>query len=645
MTEHVAVFIDFENIAISAEDMYGQCELAPIMQTAESWGRCIIKRAYGDWTHFARYAPQLIEHAIEPIQLFRYGAQRRKNAADIQMVVDAVETAFTHPDIEIFVLVTGDSDFSAVARRLRGYGKQVVGIGLRQATSDVLVKSCDRFILYDNLIEPETRTVTFGLERGRQLLLDTMRRLSKQSETGAVLATRLKQAMLYQDPTFNELTLGFQQFRDFLKAQADLVELSTRGPQGTELVVTLKATAAEETAADESLQYRLALDAEGLRLLDPHTRTEILTDLFHLLSKHPGKHTLDDVVLELKSQYDATNILRSREEVREAAKLLKYADVLEPKPLSWELDALTLKPDLTSQAFVDQCESTYIAVLLQKNLTIRSDVVARLLFGTADQRGRVEQLRRVALENLPEGVQALREAVGWEWPPAWKESAELRIVLRDLESCALEEEPSISRAEELNNRALLIRTSDFAAARSLFLQAARMVYELLRRGQPGASFTNLEWYLASYCAATAGANFFKYDYSAAAEYYRAFFALVRDTDPVWERVKRLVPPMLSFYFTIAANENNEMLEVSPGRTSPARVASIVHKHPNPYVRKRWMQLAKELARINPTLVRMIVNRLETMETVEEELAARETRTALAALLEDRVGKGGPEAPG
>jgi uncharacterized protein (TIGR00288 family) len=628
----VALFIDFENVAISAEGAFGQCNLRVIVEAAQEWGRCVIKRAYGDWTRYGRYSQDLLEHSIEAIQMFRYGGQRGKNAADIQMVTDILETVFIHPAIGVFVLATGDSDFSAAARKLREYGKLVIGIGLRQATSEVLVNACDHFVLYDNLIEPETRTLAHGMERGRQLLLDAMHRLAQRSPMGEVLATQLKGAMLEQDPTFSELALGFSQFKGFLKSQSDLLEMTARGDRGTELVVTLKSSAREEPLRDETLQYRQALIADGLHLLDPHTRTEILRDLFDLLRERPGQLTLDRAIRHLKARYDAANILRSRDEVQEAAKLIKRADVLEPHLQSWELDRLTLKQGLQLQAFVDRCESAYIASLLQQNLPVDSDLLALLMFGTVDQHARVERLADLARDILPQDRISLRAAAEWEWPRSLSVGSELQVALQDLESCVLDEEPAVGRAAELNNEGLRIRTTDFEQARGHFLRAASMMYDLLRRGAPGASLMNLEWYLASYCAATAGASFFRYEYALALQYYLAFFTLARETEPVWDRVHKLVLPMISFYLTIAASENGELLEVSPGRTHPARIAVLLNRHRNPRVQERWAELVKRMARVNPTVLRMVVQTLEVLETEEAIPGARETRNTLVDLL-------------
>jgi hypothetical protein len=599
---------------ISAEEAYGQCDLALILGAAERWGRCILKRAYGDWTRFEKYKQELLTHSVDLVQLFHYGWQQSKNAADIQMVVDALETALTHPDIETFVLVSGDSDFSAVARKLRAYGKQVVGMGLRRATSEVLVAACDQFVLYDNLVEPVGRTTVHGRERARQLLIDAIRRLAAQGKDGPVLGARLKQQMMALDPAFSELTLGFNQFREFLEAEEDLIEIRVR--ERGDLLVTLKASA-EALSQDQTAPYRAALDAANLRVLDSHVRTEILQDLHELLSAHPGEYTLDEAVSQLKAQYDMTNVLRTRGEVKEALNLLKFVDVVDPPPQSWNLDPLTLATGMDAQDMVDRCESAYISVLLQENLDIEPDVVALLLFGTMDQRVRVEQLAGIAREQIPEEERAAAVKEGWQWPASLRELPELQVVFHDLAACEFDEPATLERAHELNDQALRIRTTNFDQARGIFLTAAKMMQKLLQDGEPGATLTDLKWYLASYCAASAGAQFFRYNYPLAIRYYLAFFAWAKESDPVWDNIRNLVPPVLSFYFAIAANQNGKRVDVQLGRTHPARVALLLYHHPEPRVVRQWEGMARELARVNPTPVRMIIERLKAIQATGE----------------------------
>jgi uncharacterized LabA/DUF88 family protein len=630
MPDQVAVFIDFENIVISAEEAYGRCDLHLVMKAAERWGRCILRRAYGDWTRFEQYRHDLTALSLELIQLFHYGAQLRKNAADIQMVVDALETAFTHPDIQVFVLVTGDSDFSAVARKLRVYGKQVVGIGLRRATSEVLFKACDHFILYDNLVEPDARTRTYTLERARHLLLDSLHRFSPRAQSAGVLAATLKQAMLALDPTFDEVTLGFDQFKEFLEDQSDLVELSMR--QGTDMLVRLLPSAPQEPLMEQMALYRSALSTAGLRLLDPNTRTEILRDLFELLQEHPGHFTLDQAALQLKARYDANNVLRSRDEVEETVKLLRYAGALEPQPSSWELDPLTLSPGMALQELLDRCESAYIVVLLQRNLIVEPDLVAQLLFGTNDRRARVEHLTRLAREQMSQQGEASALAAGLAWPACLQQIPELDIVQRDLAHEDLDESATLERAQELAVEGMRVRATDFERAGASLLKASRMMCALLYREEPGASISDLKYYLAMYCASAAGAHFYRYAYPEAAEYYLAFFAMARETDPVWEKVRGLVQPMLSYYFTIAANRHGHVLEVQPAHTIPARILIALHTNPDPRLDEEWQEAARLLVSANPTPLRTVLQQLDVLARMDEEIPGlHEVRQILAAL--------------
>jgi tetratricopeptide (TPR) repeat protein len=540
-----------------------------------------------------------------------------------------METALTRPAIGTFVLVTGDSDFSAVARKLRSYGKYVVGIGLRDATSEVLVRSCDEFILYDKLVEIDEVINNQNLEHARKLLVAAMRLLTAEYPGDVIPAAEIKQQLLRLAPDFDEKILGHSKFSSFLRSQRDLVTISEleTGPAAS-LIPALK-----RGQLDHALSYQTALNTAGFRLVKAQVRQEILHDLYQLLSEQPLTFTLDEAVLQLKAQYDEGNILRSRDDIYETAKLVKQANVIDPEPESWELDTLSIRSGLTPQSFVDRCESVYVAVLLGKHLPIDDDSLSSLLFGTVDHRDRIRML--VAIAEQAEGHAVAQEPVtaNWPWPVRLTRIPELQFVLEDISSWQLHEEPSLEKSQEYNNQGLQIRTTDFESARLNFLQAAKMLSELVKRREPGASQMDLEWYVASYCATAAGAHFSRREYAEAYRHYLAFFALVKESEPVWDRVRRLVPPMLSFFFTIAPNESHALLKVSPGRTHPARLAVLLYNHEQKAVRERWTEMARELARVNPALVRGLIQRIQFLEDDETVPGAHETRLALARMLD------------
>ena len=606
----VALFMDFENLAISAEESFGRLKTEVFIETSEQFGRCITKRAYGDWTRFSRYSQDLLQHAIEAIQLFHYGGPNDKNAADIQMVADILEMLFTHPEIDVFILATGDSDFSAVARKLRSYGKRVIGIGLRQATSEVLVNACDRFFIYDAIVEPTTRTQSYSLEQARQLLLNAMLEMTRQTGNKQILAAALKHVMLQKDPTFGEVKLGFSQFRDFLLDQKDMVEVGNRENQ---VVVSMNPTITEKVSHDPSLEYRKALDREGLLLLDPYTRTDVLKDLFTLLRDNPQRYTLQTAGAHLKARYDSTNILRSRDEVQEAIRLVKYADVIAPSPQSWELDPLVLSSALDQQAFIDHCESVYVAAFVTRNLPINADLISKLLFGTADKQPRITQLINLA-KSKGVGRAAPKRAQSWQLPARISKKPSLTPVWQDLEEFQLDGEATLERALQDSEDGMRIRSSDFEQAKRFHLEAAKIIYLLLQNESPGASLVDLEWQLSSYCAAAAGAAFFRHNYPVAIDYYLAFFSIAIETEPVWEKLDRLVLPMLSFYFTIAANQEQVMLDVSPGHKHPAYIVVSILNSAKSQVQQHGTELARKLAEVNPALLRKVIERLDTIAT-------------------------------
>ncbi len=627
--EQVALYIDFENIAISSEEAYGRCDIERIVRVADSYGRCTIKHAYGDWTRFSRYRQELLEQAIDLTQLFRYGNYTKKNSADIVMAVDVIEAALTNPSLTTFVLVTGDSDFTAVARKLRGYGRRVVGIGLQDATSDLLVRSCDDFVIYDGLMERDERSSTFQLNEARQFVLSALQSLLRGNTSGRVPLAELAAEIAAKHPEMDISKLGFTSLGRLLEAQKEVIFVSQ---PGEEPLVALRSTYIARSEIDQTLQYRTALSTAGYGLVDRETRQDVLQSLYSLLSNEADTHTLDGAIRRLKEQYDGANLLRSRDDIQEVAQRIKQASVLASQPESWELDTLTLLPELSQSDFVRRCESVYVAALVQRNLEIDEEAVALLLYGRADALEEVKALRELAISAQTEMHGAAPLANGHKLPRHLAENQDARIALQDLVHWRLEEKPSLEEAARLNNDGLEIRTADFEQARVHFLKAAKMMYLLLLDKQPGASLMDMEWYLASYCAATAGAHFARHNYQRAILYYQAFFAIVKETEPVWDRVRKLVPPMLSFYFTIASNEFNDMLKVPPGRTHPARLCVLLNKHRSPQIRRRWLELTQEIVRINPALLRGIIQQLAFLEDEEQLPGSLETRTLLTRLL-------------
>ena len=215
---NMAVFIDFEN--------FGQQESFDsklLLDTLKEKGRLIVKRAYADWGQFAKYKRQLLENSVELIELPTYGG-RGKNAADIKLVVDALETAITKPHIDSFVVVSGDSDYTPLISKLREYDKRVIVIGHKGKISGLLMGCCDELIYHASLTG-EKMVAESDIQAAYKLLVRVLNNL--ENEGLASHSSQVKKYMKQLDASFNEANYGFPRFRLFLEqaAQAGIVTL------------------------------------------------------------------------------------------------------------------------------------------------------------------------------------------------------------------------------------------------------------------------------------------------------------------------------------------------------------------------------------------------------------------------------------
>ena len=159
-TNHlIALFVDFENLALGVRDMKGgDFKVGLILKRLLEKGRIVFKRAYCDWSHYRSAVREFHAQGIEMVDIPQ-GAISGKNSADIRMVVDALDLCYAKQHIDTFVLLSGDSDFSPLVSKLKENDKRVIGCGVKNSTSDLLVANCDEFIYYDDLIRPRRKTV------------------------------------------------------------------------------------------------------------------------------------------------------------------------------------------------------------------------------------------------------------------------------------------------------------------------------------------------------------------------------------------------------------------------------------------------------------------------------------------------------
>jgi uncharacterized protein (TIGR00288 family) len=217
----IAVYIDLENIAIGVrEAKFKSFDVGIILGRLVDKGNIVVRKAYADWSKYATYKRPLHEAGVE---LFDIPGSKLtgKNSADIKMVVDALELCYTKPHIDVFALVSGDSDFSPLVSKLRENNKHTIGIGVKRSTSRLLIDSCDEFILYDDLVRspPKRMSRLDRLPKKKReafaLLLDAA--LALQRENKELHSSLVKETMKRKQPQFNEEYHGYRSFTQMLE--------------------------------------------------------------------------------------------------------------------------------------------------------------------------------------------------------------------------------------------------------------------------------------------------------------------------------------------------------------------------------------------------------------------------------------------
>jgi uncharacterized protein (TIGR00288 family) len=218
----IALFIDFENIAIGVMDAkYKKFEINLVLERLLEKGKIVVKRAYCDWDRFPDYKRELHEAAIELIEIpgRKYSG---KNSADIRMVVDAMDMAWSKDHIDLFVVASGDSDFSPLVSKLKENDKYVIGVGVKNSSSDLLIDNCDEFIFYEDLVRVTAKTppvTTFKDKKQAEvfkLLIDSIKALMRENKE-ILWGSMVKQTMQRKKPTFNEEYYGYNTFSDLLE--------------------------------------------------------------------------------------------------------------------------------------------------------------------------------------------------------------------------------------------------------------------------------------------------------------------------------------------------------------------------------------------------------------------------------------------
>ncbi len=263
-TNNMAVFFDFENIALGVRDArYAQFDVKKVLERLLLKGSIIVKKAYCDWERYKDYKQVMHETSFELIEI-PHIRQSGKNSADIRMVVDALDLCYTKLHVDTFVVISGDSDFSPLVSKLRENNKVVIGVGVKNSSSDLLVSNCDEFIFYDDLVreserkkprarrplsknstgtpsktEPKELLEEDKKQKAIDLVVETVEALfAERGDQDKIWGSMVKQALKRRKPGFNESYYGFRSFSRVLEDARDknLLELELDEKSGSYII-------------------------------------------------------------------------------------------------------------------------------------------------------------------------------------------------------------------------------------------------------------------------------------------------------------------------------------------------------------------------------------------------------------------------
>ena len=243
-TRNMAVFCDFENVAIGVrEAKYDKLDIGKVLERLLVKGSIVVKKAYCDWDRYKEFKSAMHEAAFEMIEI-PHVRQSGKNSADIRMVVDALDLCYTKSHVDTFVIVSGDSDFSPLVSKLRENNKQVIGVGVKHSSSNLLIANCDEFIYYDDLVREREKVQKKQVRRKKpaktadagavavedapepedkaqhaieQVVATFEALISERGDEEKIWGSMIKQALKRRNPGFNEIYHGFRSFNNLLE--------------------------------------------------------------------------------------------------------------------------------------------------------------------------------------------------------------------------------------------------------------------------------------------------------------------------------------------------------------------------------------------------------------------------------------------
>ncbi len=645
MSNQIAVFIDFENVALWAEQEFLDLELTPLLNFLGNRGRVVIKKVYGDWSRFSRYREELMNNSVDLVQI--YSVRAGKNRADIRLALDAFELALTREQLTTFVIVSGDSDFGPLVNRLREHGRHTIGIGPRDVTHPLLIKACEEFFYLEEILDEQNALhAAPALESTTALrLLSNALRIHEQQGDLPIAVPTLLQTLMLLDPAFDEASLSFPQFQEWLESNSDTVSLfvmdrqlvaappdyaitshpdlepwplpgnnGTRELEGESRMVTL---AADAMTPKPSLrvQYKQIFNRLKMTSVDFTTRRDVLRDIYRELSARPGERTTDELLEELCVGYEQQTLIRSKTTLRQIWQMgfrqraFDYGDKVASVHVPVWVDE-----EIQSEAeFVRRAESGFVYAVINAGLNIDAAELATILLNDSEQ---VEYIQELLDDLVTRGL-IVQDGEGYVLPGyntiPFREEAVFAPVIADIKQMQLPENlpHTLEKARSLAKTAMLQRSQDFAASARSYLCACKLQWEAVEENRAGATLEDLSWYLASYASVRAGElSQIHRDYARSRPYYLAFFKLVQEDDALWSRMRGLINPMLSYYWINAWRELGLSMGNPSGSTAtPAEIAVQAATHENQDLCGLFYEMTNSLAQVNPGLLRRVIGQI------------------------------------
>lgn len=308
---NAALLIDFDNVTLGIRSDL-QNQLRRLLNSDIIKGKVSVQRAYADWRRYPQYIVPLSEASIDLIFAPAFGSNK-KNATDIRLAIDALELVFTRPEIGTFILLSGDSDFSSLVLKLKEYGKYVIGVGLRESSSDLLVQNCDEYYSYSELTGLSRETEAVHPRRDPwELVVEAVTTMKTRGDV--MRSDRLKQVMQELDPSFDEKELGFSRFSKFLVEAGQRGLLKLTKMENGQYQVDLGPDANVPPTIEQELKERESkppVEERRTRARDRVSTRLTLAQAFSLLK---------EVLLELKAfGEEATDAEQARERMMERA--------------------------------------------------------------------------------------------------------------------------------------------------------------------------------------------------------------------------------------------------------------------------------------------------------------------------------------